>query len=84
MEKDLVLYQPCIYYDDGINIGWNLPNEMCSFQVFVHEDELHEFMERNGYHKDEYIVNEYGEDDIEDYEIIDQNGESLYDESRPC
>lgn len=32
-------YQPELYFDDGTNIGWNLPKELYSFQVFkTYED----------------------------------------------
>ena len=31
-------YQPELYFDDGTNIGWSLPEELYSFQVFDIEE----------------------------------------------
>ena len=37
--KPSTYYQPELYYDDGTNIGWELPEGLFSFQAFPSREE---------------------------------------------
>lgn len=71
----LKLFQPSIYFDDGTNIGWNLPSELCSFQVFLSKEDCEEWLERNDYELSECVIHEYEFNDIEDASFLDSFGE---------
>lgn len=64
-------YQPLIYHDDGINIGWDLPSELHSFEAFHTIEGCNEWLEENGYHLNDCSVQAYEDDDIEDITFLD-------------
>ena len=64
------IYQPSLYSDDGTNIDFGLPQELCSFDVFESEEECRDWMEEQGYQEGDYNIEEYNEEDIEDYRVI--------------
>ena len=67
-------YQPSLYSDDGINIDWTMPNEMDSFWVWRTKRELIACMENWGYDRKDYVIQSYEEDDVENYSVIDEDG----------
>ena len=67
-------YQPSLYSDDGINIDWTMPNEMDSFWVWRTKRELIACMEKWGYDRKDYVIQAYEEDDVENYSVIDEDG----------
>ena len=67
-------YQPSLYSDDGINIDWTMPNEMDSFWVWRTKRELIACMENWGYDRKDYVIQAYEEDDVENYSVIDEDG----------
>ena len=67
-------YQPSLYSDDGINIDWTMPNEMDSFWVWRTKRELIACMEKWGYARKDYVIQAYEEDDVENYSVIDEDG----------
>lgn len=60
------IYQPEVYYDDGTNIGWDLPSELFSFQVFETREDCEDWLLDNGYELGECVIHEFDEDDIEE------------------
>ena len=67
-------YQPSLYSDDGINIDWTMPNEMDSFWVWRTKRELIACMKNWGYDRKDYVIQAYEEDDVENYSVIDEDG----------
>ena len=67
-------YQPSLYSDDGINIDWSMPNEMDSFWVWRTKRELIACMKNWGYDRKDYVIQSYEEDDVENYSVIDEDG----------
>ena len=67
-------YQPSLYSDDGINIEWTMPNEMDSFWVWRTKRELIACMKNWGYDRKDYVIQAYEEDDVENYSVIDEDG----------
>ena len=67
-------YQPSLYSDDGINIDWTMPNEMDSFWVWRTKRELIACMKNWGYDRKDYVIQSYEEDDVENYSVIDEDG----------
>ena len=67
-------YQPSLYSDDGINIDWTMPNEMDSFWVWRTKRQLIACMENWGYDRKDYVIQSYEEDDVENYSVIDEDG----------
>ena len=59
------LYQPSIYYDDGINIGWELPLELCGDEYFESREECEDWLEENGYDLRDCVINDYDFDENE-------------------
>ena len=75
--KHYVYYQP--QFSDGVTnseIG-GLPDGLWSFQAFLTPDICKEWLENNGYNPDDFTIEEYQDDDIEEVTIIDENGENL-------
>lgn len=79
LSKDhYVYYQPQWYHDDGTNITYgDVPDEMWDFQAFLIEDICKEWLKNHDYNPGDFIINEYQDDDIEEVQIIDENGENL-------
>ena len=67
-------YQPSLYSDDGINIDWTMPNEMDSFWVWRTKRELIACMKNWVYDRKDYVIQAYEEDDVENYSVIDEDG----------
>ena len=67
-------YQPFLYSDDGTNIDWTMPTEMASFWVWRTKRELIACMENWGYDRKDYVIQSYEEDDVENYSVIDEDG----------
>lgn len=57
--------------------------ELCSFDVFETEADAYEYAERRGYSRDEIVVKEYHDDDIEDFRVLDVFGECWYSKQTP-
>jgi len=75
MNKTKTYYQPEIYSDDGTNISCNIPMELNSFEAFASKEDCRTFMDNCGY--DDYVVNEYHDDDIEGVSILDEDGNTV-------
>lgn len=72
-----VYYQP--QFADGVTnseIG-GLPDGLWSFQAFLTKDICKKWLENNDYNPDDFVINEYQDDDIEEVTIIDEYGENL-------
>ena len=67
-------YQPSLYSDDGTNIDWTMPTEMASFWVWRTKKELIACMDNWGYDRKDYVIQSYEEDDVENYSVIDEDG----------
>ena len=67
-------YQPSLYSDDGTNIDWTMPTEMTSFWVWRTKRELIACMKNWGYDRKDYVIQAYEEDDVENYSVIDEDG----------
>ena len=70
-------YQPELYFDDGTNIGWNLPEELYSFQVFKTYEDAFNWLVQHDYNPDDAHITEYHDDDIEEPTFIDEYGDEL-------
>lgn len=70
-------YQPELYFDDGTNIGWNLPDELYSFQVFKTYEDAYNWLIQHDYDPDDAHINEYHDDDIEEPTFIDEYGDEI-------
>lgn len=76
-----IYYQP--EYKDGTNSNNSgLPDGLWSFQAFLTPDICKKWLESNGYNPDDFVINEYQDDDIEEVTIIDcdnDGGERILD-----
>jgi hypothetical protein len=77
---DKTYYQPELYFDDGTNIGWNLPEELYSFQVFETYEDAYNWLIQHDYDPDDAHINEYHDDDIEEPTFIDEYGDEIEEE----
>lgn len=68
-------YQPELYFDDGTNIGWNLPEELYSFQVFKTYEDAYNWLIQHDYNPDDAHISEYHDDDIEEPTFINEYGD---------
>lgn len=73
-----VYYQPEWYGDDGTNIEYGgLPDGLYSFQVFPSREVCEDWLRNNGYDPGDFVIHEYEDDDIEDYILIDEDGNTI-------
>ena len=72
-----IYYQPELYFDDGTNIGWSLPEELYSFQVFETYEDAYNWLIQHDYDPDDAHINEYHDDDIEEPTFIDEYGDEI-------
>lgn len=75
--EDCVYYQPVWYGDDGTN---DVPDGLWDFQVFPTRKVCERWLENNGYNPGDFVINKYHDDDIEDYTLIDEDGNSIQSE----
>lgn len=75
--KRFTYFQPEYYYDDGTNIGWELPDGLFSFQAFLSEDDCIAWLENNGHNPNDFAINEYHDDDIEDVTLLYPDGSAI-------
>lgn len=54
-----------------------LPEELFSFQAFPTREECEAWLQNNRYEPDDFCINEYHDDDIEEVTLIDRNGDML-------
>ena len=71
--KDLVIYfQPEWYGDDGTNIEYgDIPDELHSWEVFHTIESCKAWLEDHDYDPIDFVIIQYSDDDIEDYEFVD-------------
>lgn len=71
-------YQPIAYFDDGTNIQYgDVPEELWDFQVFKDKETAIDWLWQHGYDADEWIIEEYHDDDIEEPTFIDEYGDEI-------
>lgn len=70
-------FQPEYYYDDGTNIGWEIPDGLFSFQAFRTEEECELWLEAHGYNPDDFTIHEYDNNEIDGVTIIDEYGDII-------
>lgn len=76
--SDFKYYQPCGYSDDGTVIEYlGIPDGLFSFQAFRSEGECREWLKKNGYNPNEFVIVKYSNDDIEDMILIDADGNAI-------
>lgn len=76
MNKTKTYYQPLIDYGDNRTSNWQLPEGLFSFQAFASIEDCEDWLDNHGY-ADEYMLQEYHDEDIEGVTIIDGEGNVL-------
>ena len=70
-KKQIKYYQPELYFDDGTNIGWQLPEELNSCEVFSSKEAAEDWLSENGYDNFDYIIHEYQYDGISEITFLE-------------
>ena len=74
-------YQPLIYVDYGIMSSYLFPhNLLFENNAFKDKQDLVTFMKNSGYDEDEYMIEEFHDNDIENVILIDACGHTLNNE----
>ena len=71
-------YQPFIYVNDGVMSSYLFPrNLLFENNAFTDKQDLVTFMKNSGYDEDEYMIEEFHDNDIENVILIDACGHTL-------